>query len=194
MIDIDLAFDPAPEGVIEANDDAAVRGLLQAPEHWVAELGHWVAAMRDQTPSACPDSVRSAESISLGLQLTDDDTIAELNGQWRQKPQPTDVLSFAALEDAPLLIGEPCVELGDIIVSVPTARRQAEEHGHDLHWELRWLVSHGFLHLLGWDHPDDHQLAAMVRCQEQLLNHSGKVLGEGERGSDAATPQVTPNL
>ena len=194
MIDIDLAFDPAPEGVIEANDDAAVRGLLQAPEHWVAELGHWVAAMREQTRPACPDSVRSAESISLGLQLTDDDTIAELNGQWRQKPQPTDVLSFAALEDAPLLIGEPCVELGDIIVSVPTARRQAEEHGHDLYWELRWLVSHGFLHLLGWDHPDDHQLAAMVRCQEQLLNHSGKVLGEEERGSDAATPPVTPNL
>ena len=138
--------------------------------------------------------MRNAESISLGLQLTDDDTIAELNDQWRQKPQPTDVLSFAALEDAPLLIGEPCVELGDIIVSVPTARRQAEEHGHDLHWELRWLVSHGFLHLLGWDHPDDHQLAAMVRCQEQLLNHSGKVLSEGERGSDAATPPVTPNL
>jgi len=194
MIDIDLAFDPAPEGVIEANDDAAVRGLLQAPDHWVTELGHWVAAMREQTPPAYPDSVRNAESISLGLQLTDDDTIAELNGQWRQKPQPTDVLSFAALEDAPLLIGEPCVELGDIIVSVPTARRQAEEHGHDLHWELRWLVSHGFLHLLGWDHPDDHQLAAMVRCQEQLLNHSGKVLNEGERGSDAATPPVTPNL
>ena len=193
MIDIDLAFDPAPEAVIQSSDDAAVRGLLQAPDHWVTELGHWVAALREQTPPACPDSVRNAESISLGLQLTDDDTIAELNGQWRKKPQPTDVLSFAALEDAPLLIGEPCVELGDIIVSVPTARRQAEEHGHDLHWELRWLVSHGFLHLLGWDHPDDHQLAAMVHCQEQLLNDSGKVLGEEGRGSDAATTQVTPS-
>jgi len=79
------------------------------------------------------------------------------------------VLSFAALDDAPPLTDDPCLELGDIIVSVPTARRQALDHGHDLHWELRWLVSHGLLHLLGWDHPDDNSLAAMLALQERLL-------------------------
>ena len=194
MIEIDLAFDPAPTAVIQANEDAAVQELLQDPEAWLPDLRGWLEVMRHQPPPACPECVRTAELFSLGLQLTDDATIAELNGQWRQKPQPTDVLSFAALEDAPPLMGDPCVELGDIIVSVPTARRQAEEHGHDLRWELRWLVSHGFLHLLGWDHPDDDQLEAMVRCQEQLLNHSGMVLGEGERGGDAATTQVTPSV
>ena len=71
-------------------------------------------------------------------------------------------------------------------MSVPTARRQAAEHGHALLWELRWLVSHGFLHLLGWDHPDEAQLAAMLQRQEQLLNNGGMVLGEGKRGVDGS--------
>lgn len=186
MIEVDLAFEPAPTAVIEAQDDAALRERFQDPGAWLPDLRGWLNAMRVQPAPACPECVQAAQLFSLGLQLTDDATIAELNGQWRQKPEPTDVLSFAALEDAPPLGSDPCLELGDIIVSVETARRQAEEHGHDLIRELRWLVTHGFLHLLGWDHPDDEQLAAMLHCQEQLLNGSGKVPEDGERGCDTA--------
>lgn len=186
MIELDLAFDPAPAAVAEPTDGALLQERLRNPEHWIADLGDWLEAMRQLAPPACPESVRNATLFSLGLQLTDDTTIAELNGNWRQKPEPTDVLSFAALEEAPPFSGDPCLELGDIIVSVPTARRQAAEHGHDLLWELRWLVSHGFLHLLGWDHPDEAQLAAMLQRQEQLLNSGGMVQGEGERGVDGS--------
>jgi probable rRNA maturation factor len=79
------------------------------------------------------------------------------------------VLSFAALDDAGAWLDGPSVELGDIVVSLETARRQAQEQGHSLRRELRWLVSHGLLHLLGWDHPDDDSLAAMLALQERLL-------------------------
>ncbi|MEB3158638.1 MAG: rRNA maturation RNase YbeY [Synechococcus sp.] len=180
MIELDLAFDPAPASTVNPQDETSLQTLLQNPEAWIKELSGWLGVMRRQHSPACPDSVRAAQIFSLGLQFTDDATIAELNGNWRKKPEPTDVLSFAALEDAPPFSGDPCLELGDIIVSVPTARRQAQDHGHGLEWELRWLVSHGFLHLLGWDHPDDAHLAAMVQCQEQLLNIGGMFLPEGE--------------
>ncbi|MGC6482341.1 MAG: rRNA maturation RNase YbeY [Synechococcus sp.] len=181
MITLDLAFDPAPAAVIDPKDAAPLRDCLHTPDPWIRELCTWLDAMRQDSPPACPDSVREAQAFSLGLQFTDDATISSLNGAWRHKPEPTDVLSFAALEEAPPPFGgDPCVELGDIIVSVPTARRQAADHGHDLRWELRWLVSHGFLHLLGWDHPDDGQLAAMVQRQEQLLHNGGMVQHSGE--------------
>ena len=61
------------------------------------------------------------------------------------------------------------LELGDIVISVETAARQAREHDHPLERELRFLASHGLLHLLGWDHPDEESLAAMLERQERLL-------------------------
>ena len=59
--------------------------------------------------------------------------------------------------------------LGDIIISQTTAIRQAEERGHSLTYELAWLAAHGLLHLLGWDHPDDDSLAAMLEQQDVML-------------------------
>jgi probable rRNA maturation factor len=113
------------------------------------------------------------DTYELSLTLTSDGDIAQLNQTYRQIDQPTDVLSFAALEtDSPLapelLASEP-LYLGDIIISLDTAQRQAEEAGHSLVWETVWLASHGFLHLLGWDHPDEESLARMWAKQEELL-------------------------
>ena len=85
------------------------------------------------------------------------------------------ILDVAALEDSPDWLQEASVELGDIVVSLDTARRQALEQVHSLRHELRWLVSHGLLHLLGWDHPDDTSLEAMLQLQEQLLDSGGNV-------------------
>ncbi|HSM80303.1 MAG TPA: rRNA maturation RNase YbeY [Nodosilinea sp.] len=112
-------------------------------------------------------------AYELSLKLTTDAEIAALNQQFRQLDQPTDVLSFAALEtDFPLteeqLATEP-LYLGDIIISLDTAARQAAESGHSLRWETAWLAAHGFLHLLGWDHPDDASLTAMLSQQSKLL-------------------------
>ncbi|MBE9137858.1 rRNA maturation RNase YbeY [Nodosilinea sp. LEGE 07088] len=116
-------------------------------------------------------------AYELSLRLTTDGAIAALNHQFRQLDGPTDVLSFAALEtDFPqieeLLATEP-LYLGDIIISLDTAAHQAQSAGHSLRWETAWLAAHGFLHLLGWDHPDDATLATMLAKQGELLETIG---------------------
>ena len=111
-----------------------------------------------------------------------DVAIAALNQDWRALAGPTDVLAFAAqdpdLDGLPALPAGPgaeaaALELGDIVISLDTAPRQALEHGHSLERELLFLASHGLLHLLGWDHPDDEALASMLARQEALLSACG---------------------
>lgn len=117
----------------------------------------------------------------LTLRLTDDSEIQALNSQYRQIDRPTDVLAFAALEaDFPELNDstEP-IYLGDIVISLTTATQQAQAQGHELLTELAWLAAHGFLHLLGWDHPDEASLSAMIREQKKCLENIGLGLGPG---------------
>jgi probable rRNA maturation factor len=142
----------------------------QAERHWQALLGDWLGQLGPELPAEL-----RAPAYSLGLLITDDRSMAVLNGEWRQQEGPTDVLAFAA-QEAPLPPGalaelgeaEP-LELGDIVISLETAARQARDHNHDLERELRFLASHGLLHLLGWDHPDAASLERMLALQEQLL-------------------------
>jgi len=113
----------------------------------------------------------SAQGYELGLRLTDDQEIQTFNQQYRQKDQPTDVLAFATLDndgDLPSEVDD-FLYLGDIIISLCTANRQAEEQQHSLPVEIAWLASHGFLHLLGWDHPDQDSLEKMLKRQSFLL-------------------------
>ena len=140
-------------------------------------ISHWLAQLGDELPPPL-----RAPAYSLGLSLVGDGDIAALNADWRQKQGPTDVLAFAAQDDgldqAPAMPmpdwadadgeTEP-LELGDIVISLETAARQAADHGHGLEREVLFLASHGLLHLLGWDHPDDASLAAMLERQERLL-------------------------
>jgi probable rRNA maturation factor len=159
-IDLDLAFSADPQ-------------LAQLEQPWQRQLAGWLAQLQAELPPA----LQSA-TYSLGLSLVDDAEIAALNRDWRQKEGPTDVLAFAAQEDAQFdslvaaPIGEP-LELGDIVISVETAARQAPEHDHSLEQELLFLASHGLLHLLGWDHPDDASLTAMLARQQRLLTSTG---------------------
>jgi probable rRNA maturation factor len=121
--------------------------------------------------------VPEAPGYEVSLRLTADADIQALNAQYRQQDRSTDVLAFAALEvDCPQLeemqSSEP-LYLGDIIISIDTAKRQAQQQGHSLKTELAWLASHGFLHLLGWDHPDEESLTQMLDRQETLLRAIG---------------------
>jgi probable rRNA maturation factor len=131
---------------------------------------NWFAAWLNVPGLALPPSVGGYE---VSLRLTDDAEIQSLNAQFRQIDRPTDVLSFAALEvDSPALPADLSAEplyLGDIIISIATAAKQAPEHGYPLDKELAWLASHGLLHLLGWDHPDEENLLKMLRQQEVFL-------------------------
>lgn len=132
----------------------------------------WFQVWFDRLASELP---RAKTAYELSLRLTDDREIQALNARYRERDRPTDVLAFACLEvDVPqpaeeLFKNEP-LYLGDIIISVETARSQAKERGHELNYELTWLAAHGLLHLLGWDHPDEESLSEMLEIQEILLS------------------------
>ena len=238
---LDLAFRlETTEGTPLATELApllAAAGSLAAgaaaEERWQELLEGWLSQLAADLPAEL-----RAGTYSLGLLLTDDASIAALNNTWRHRNEPTDVLSFAALEsgleDGPYLplpaglvedagrfeddedgserddpegedpegdetegdetegddvegndldnepfldrepglawesSGEP-LELGDIVISLESAARQAAAAGTSLEAELQFLASHGLLHLLGWDHPDEASLATMLSRQEALI-------------------------
>lgn len=137
------------------------------PELWQTWFESWLDILATDLPDA--------PSYELSLRLTDDAEIQTLNAQYRHKEQPTDVLAFAALEaEVPQVAGVP-LYLGDLIISVTTAHRQCQHHDHSLTQELAWLASHGLLHLLGWDHPDDDSLNRMLEQQQILLKAIGLI-------------------
>jgi probable rRNA maturation factor len=108
----------------------------------------------------------------VSVLLTDDDAIRELNRQYRRKNKPTDVLSFPAAEIADGIAG-------DLVISLETAWRQAEERGHALDMEIRVLLLHGLLHLAGYDHETDE--GAMHRKEVRLRRKLGLSAGLIER-------------
>ncbi|MEB3277032.1 MAG: rRNA maturation RNase YbeY [Cyanobacteriota bacterium] len=202
-IDLDLAFsadpDLAPELLAAASPWCAPPEA--AEEHWQQLLAGWLGALQSELPPQL-----QSPAYSLGLSLVGDAEIAELNQVWRAKAGPTDVLAFAAQDDD-LLAGEldagsalpmplpssmplpprnrelpteEPLELGDIVISLDTAARQAPEQGNSLAQELLFLASHGLLHLLGWDHPDGPSLTAMLQRQEDLCS-SVNVQASGSR-------------
>ena len=183
---LDLAFTGADDAQINTLGMLASTGRLQNPEPWQSDLCRWLEALKQSWEQPTASQLNDCLDVSLGLQLTGDQEIAELNGRWRGLPEATDVLSFAALESEMPLQQATTLELGDIVVSVPTAARQAIEQGHSLERELQWLVSHGLLHLLGWDHPDEATLNAMIACQERLLAMAGNLQSHGEINCETA--------
>ena len=183
---LDLAFTPADASLVTSSVGSAAQQRLCSGDAWDATLQLWLHHLAQTGGDTVPEPLLNCEEVCLGLQFVNDEEIAELNQRWRNKASATDVLSFSALEAEMPLEGDPSVELGDIIVSVPTAQRQALEQNHSLERELCWLVSHGLLHLLGWDHPDDASLMTMLQCQEQLLAMAGMVLSHGEIDCESA--------
>lgn len=109
--------------------------------------------------------------VSLTVVVTGDDEIQALNRQFRDVDAPTDVLAFPDAVTGQIFVDgsdEPPY-LGDVIISLPRAREQAAEHGHSTTEELRLLVVHGVLHLLGHDHATPAQEADMWARQDAIL-------------------------
>ncbi|WNF37720.1 rRNA maturation RNase YbeY [Bacillaceae bacterium IKA-2] len=120
----------------------------------------------------------SFEKVSKGTEISvtfvDDEAIREINRQYRDKDQVTDVISFALNDydedETELVIDEAIPNLlGDIIVSYPRLLEQAEEYQHSVDRELGFLVLHGFLHLLGYDHMTEEEEKIMFKKQEDIL-------------------------
>ncbi len=155
--------------VQDSRIDESLELQTDASTLWETWFECWMEDLKSQLPLA--------NNYELSLRLTNDAQIRVLNYQYRQQDKPTDVLAFAALEvDFPMseeMRSHLPLYLGDIVISVDTANRQATQQGHPLQTELAWLATHGLLHLLGWDHPDETSLLLMLERQAVLLQLIG---------------------
>lgn len=155
------AAPPRPPG--EALAPGAIDLTLQNPLHYgdleLLDLRRWLTELLVDLltrpagdPLLAPRPLPLApgrEGVSLSVRFVSDRQIRDLNRRYREKDTPTDVLSFPG-GDTP-----EGFHLGDLVIGVPTARRQAAALGHPLGREIRELVLHGVLHLLGHDHEVD---------------------------------------
>ena len=114
--------------------------------------------------------VHQSTDGDLSIVLTDDRQLHELNREYLDIDAPTDVLSFPASETDPETARR---YLGDILISVPRAAKQAQTAGHTLEAEVQLLIIHGTLHLLGYDHAGDEEKAQMWKAQAEVLERLG---------------------
>ena len=109
----------------------------------------------------------------ISVTIVDNDYIHEINRTYRHKDAPTDVISFAFLDDNPdrdsLFHSGKMVVLGEIYISIDKAKEQAHSYGHSLDRELKFLFVHGLLHLLGYDHMTEVEEKIMFRLQDEIL-------------------------
>jgi probable rRNA maturation factor len=132
----------------------------------------------------------------FSLVLSDDDQLKELNKVYRGKNKPTDVLSFPMREGdfARLHATLPSALLGDVIVSVEAARKQAKEASRPLLDELTMLIAHGLLHLLGWDHDTKAKDVKMRAETERLCQAANAADRSPRRSRSAPKGTKTPSL
>jgi len=117
------------------------------------------------------ESLHVHRDTDLGITLVDEAAIEQLHVQWMDEPGPTDVLSFPMDELRPGRPDSPTSAglLGDVVICPQVAEEQAEAAGHDLETEMSVLLTHGMLHLLGFDHATPDEEAEMFGLQRDLL-------------------------
>jgi len=108
----------------------------------------------------------------LSIAVTDDETVRELNRRFRGRDEPTDVLSFGFAAGDSFPASAAATSLGELVISYPTAVRQAREAGQSVDEELAHLVVHGVLHLLGYDHDSVAEERSMRAREEALLGRA----------------------
>lgn len=116
------------------------------------------------------DYMNIKDSI-MSIIIVDNEYIHKINKEYRGIDRETDVISFALEEGE--TINEPIKTLGDIYISIDKVYEQAKEYGHSVKRELFFLVTHGFLHLLGYDHMKKEDEEIMFPLQEKILDNYG---------------------
>lgn len=181
-LDVDVTFAGDGEEAALAEAHAALAAELEACAPALLQ------AVLDGDGSHLPPPVQALRDTAAGCELCvtlcDDGYITHLNTTWRQLEEATDVLSFPLLEaEAPpggYLLPDGHAALGDIVISLDTARRQADARGHSLEEEVQVLLVHGVLHLVGYDHEQGEEAARLewrrrrrVSCSASAGAHGG---------------------
>jgi probable rRNA maturation factor len=150
-----------PGGTI-GNLEVVLQNPNRYPETGARRLRPWLERLTATLVRRERPSLPEAGPLSLGVRFASDREVRRVNRDYRGKDKPTDVLSFPGeLGEA----AEGC-HVGDILISVPTARRQAEARGHSTEREVKVLLLHGLLHCLGYDHEADQ--GEMERLERRL--------------------------
>lgn len=117
------------------------------------------------------------KEVFVSVTLTNNEEIKEINAAYRKIDRATDVLSFPMFEREEVESlkvdakeDEPDIILGDLVISIPKVEEQAKEYGHAFKRELAYLVTHGMLHLLGYDHIIEEEQKEMRKREEEILN------------------------
>ena len=134
-----------------------------------------LAELLEQVVDFAVKQVLGEDEVELTVTLTDGETIREINKEHRGIDSETDVLSFPlwdrrAGEEPFVNPDTDAIMLGDIIISIPRMKEQAEEYGHSERRELAYLCIHGVLHLLGYDHIEENDKTEMRGKEEELLS------------------------
>lgn len=115
--------------------------------------------------------LKKQNEYDMSVSFVDDKTIRTINRDYRNIDKITDVISFAMLDNEDLVVHDNSnLDLGDIFISVDTAKKQAKDLDQSLNREIMFLFIHGLLHLLGYDHKDIESEKTMFKLQKEILN------------------------
>ena len=139
--------------------------------------------MARETVAACvaETGLKTRDGAEVSLLLTDDAEVTALNARWRGQDKPTNVLSFPSAPADRLL---DSATLGDVALAFETLKREAEAWGVPLQDHYRHLVTHGFLHLIGYDHETDDEAERMEALETRIL--AGLGVSDPYRAREAA--------
>ena len=118
------------------------------------------------------EEIEADRPLYLSLLLTNNENIQVINREYRDKDAPTDVISFAYHETEDFNIG-PYDTLGDIIISLERVEEQSSEYNHSFEREFYYVLTHGILHILGYDHIEEEDKKIMREREEAILSSFG---------------------
>ncbi|OCN03671.1 rRNA maturation RNase YbeY [Erysipelotrichaceae bacterium MTC7] len=125
----------------------------------------------DEIYKRTKEVLKKPEHYVVSVIFVDDKKIHEINNTYRHMDRPTDVISFALLDDPDFMLPEmEEIELGDIFISIDTCKEQAIAYGHSFKRELCFLFTHGLLHLFGYDHMNEADEKVMFALQKEILD------------------------
>ena len=169
-LNLDLVFKLSKTIPLIKNQLNKEDSLIFQSFFWEKVFLSWIKVMKNQSKVSFSNKIFNKKLFSLSFEIIDNHEIAILNQRWLNKTGSTDVLSFPIIIEKDLPENFEVVELGDLFISLEMAIVQSLEYGHSVKKEMLWLASHGFLHLLGWDHNNDKELNSMLNFQEYLIS------------------------
>ena len=166
-----------------SSEPDVIVGLMIADPAWRdidinTDLENFVETMaRTAFLSADSDWLPSSDVIDISIVLTDDESIQDINAEYRGKNKPTNVLSFPQFshedKDLNTMKDLDFLPLGDVILSRETIMREASEQGKQIDAHIAHMIVHGVLHLLGYDHINDSDAVQMESLEGLILNSLG---------------------